>query len=182
MKLHFDAALVQRLFDHSKAAARRLPTMDQLFDARYRRDRTHLVATDQGPPAWPVADDIDPALIPPGLWLVGDDGVYLMSNGDPAALASGEDEEIVFAYAAEADQCRSFGTHRDAKNEAFGGDDGLLLLDAAFVDRLLRLAIGGVLCIDVTAQIATPALPDPEAFADNGCVSPPVYFSARLSA
>ena len=86
------------------------------------------------------------------------------------------------ADAAEADECRLFGDRRDAKNAAFGADDGLLLLDAALVDRLLRLAIGGIVCIDVTDQIVSPALPDPEAFADSSSAKQPVYAAARLSA
>ena len=38
MRLHFDLALVRRLLDHSKAATERRPSLDQLYEGRFRRD------------------------------------------------------------------------------------------------------------------------------------------------
>jgi Protein of unknown function (DUF3085) len=56
-----------------------------------------------------------------GLWLVGDEGVYLMSN---AALAEGEKLDVVYARECNPetvpfDQCWS------VKRQTFGGDDGV---------------------------------------------------------
>jgi hypothetical protein len=71
----------------------------------------------------------------PGLWLVGDDGVYLLSNGDPALLAFPNDKDEakrrkqVVAYARE---CNPLTMQPDkvddVKVRAFGGDDGLLFI------------------------------------------------------
>lgn len=161
MRLHFEAAVVRRLFDHSKAALRRFPTMDQKLDRRYRRDGKDISFLDLIPAAWPDDDVVDQSLIPIGLWLVGDNGIYLLSNGDPPLLASMPDKEIEVAYAAEADPRRLGGRQRDVTTEAFGQDEGVIVLDAAFLEWLLKLAIDGVVCIDLTAQTAAPALPDP---------------------
>lgn len=67
----------------------------------------------------------------PGLWLVGDQGVYLMSNGKLA-----EGMRPMVCYAAECDP----STNPDwwhYKQRHFGGDDGIDFLDAAEVLRLI---------------------------------------------
>lgn len=116
MKLHFDAAQVIRLLDHAKAAPRQ----------RRRYDFC----------------PVDPA----GLWLVGDQGVYLMSNGDPALPRDGAH----IAYAREVDPTKlGFDEWWAAKRASFGGDDGCEFLDARAV-RAALLAAGEVLPIDVT--------------------------------
>jgi hypothetical protein len=61
----------------------------------------------------------------PGLWLVGDEGVYIMSNGKLA-----EDQRPLVVYAQECDP----KTNSDCwhyKRQHFGGDDGVEFLDAA---------------------------------------------------
>lgn len=61
----------------------------------------------------------------PGLWLVGDHGVYLCSNG---ALAEGA--KPLVAYAEECDPARNDDWF-EVKRRTFGGDDGLEALIAA---------------------------------------------------
>lgn len=66
----------------------------------------------------------------PGLWLVGDEGVYIMSNG---RLAAGQRPLVI--YAAECDP----STNPDwwhYKRCHFGGDDGVDFLDADAIERL----------------------------------------------
>lgn len=60
----------------------------------------------------------------PGLWLVGDQGVYIMSNGK---LASGD--RPLFLYS---DECHPIGNPDwyDYKRCHFGGDDGIEFIDA----------------------------------------------------
>ena len=61
----------------------------------------------------------------PGLWLVGDEGVYLMSNGIPVLKRIRSDETIV-AYAHECNPKKMpFNTWWEAKSFTFGGDDGV---------------------------------------------------------
>ncbi|MBB3933695.1 hypothetical protein GGR25_004773 [Kaistia hirudinis] len=67
----------------------------------------------------------------PGLWLVGDEGVYLLSNG---RLAEGQRPLVVYAA-----EC-SPKTNPDCwhyKRRHFGADDGIEFLDAAELDRLM---------------------------------------------
>ncbi|MFC5384677.1 DUF3085 domain-containing protein [Aquamicrobium segne] len=61
----------------------------------------------------------------PGLWLVGDEGVYLMSNGK---LAAGERPLLVYS-----DECHPLGNPDwyDYKRRHFGGDDSVEFIDAA---------------------------------------------------
>jgi hypothetical protein len=72
----------------------------------------------------------------PGLWLVGDEGVYIMSNGK---LAEGERALVLYS-----EQCHPVG-NRDwwqYKRRYFGGDDGVEFIAAEqlvpLFDRNLR--------------------------------------------
>lgn len=60
----------------------------------------------------------------PGLWLVGDEGVYVMSNGK---LAVGSRPLVVYS-----DECHPIGNldWHDYKRRHFGGDDGVEFIDA----------------------------------------------------
>lgn len=71
-----------------------------------------------------------------GLWLVGDQGVYIMSNGK---LADGQRPLVVYA-----EECQP-GVNPDwwtYKVRHFGGDDGVEFLDAERVLRLINADIG----------------------------------------
>jgi len=66
-----------------------------------------------------------------GLWLVGDEGVYLLSNGNLA-----KDQRALVCYAEECDP----STNQDYwhyKRRHFGGDDGVDFLDAVELERLM---------------------------------------------
>ncbi len=60
----------------------------------------------------------------PGLWLVGDEGVYIISNGK---LANGQRPLVVYS-----DECHPNGNPDwwDYKRRYFGGDDGIEFIDA----------------------------------------------------
>ncbi|RVD01308.1 DUF3085 domain-containing protein, partial [Mesorhizobium sp. M7A.F.Ca.ET.027.02.1.1] len=66
----------------------------------------------------------------PGLWLVGDEGVYIMSNGK---LAEGSRALVVYA-----EQChpKGDGDWWDYKRRHFGADDGIEFIEA---ERLIPL-------------------------------------------
>ena len=72
----------------------------------------------------------------PGLWLVGDQGVYIMSNGK---LAEGQRPLVIYA-----EQChpKSDIDWRDYKRRHFGADDGIEFIEAERViplfDRNMR--------------------------------------------
>lgn len=69
----------------------------------------------------------------PGLWLVGDHGVYLCSNGKLAGARP------LVVYAEECDLTRN-GDWFETKRRTFGGDDGVEFLDAVELERLMSAA------------------------------------------
>jgi hypothetical protein len=85
------------------------------------------------------------AITKPGLWLVGDEGVYLTSNGsfsehlkDPIAYAVGINPMV-----------DDSDTWADAKDRVFGGDDGVV--DVPGIDELKERIASGVefICLDM---------------------------------
>ncbi|ODT77201.1 MAG: hypothetical protein ABS76_28585 [Pelagibacterium sp. SCN 64-44] len=72
----------------------------------------------------------------PGLWLVGDQGVYIMSNGK---LAEGNRPLVIYA-----EECHPLGDFDwwDYKRRHFGGDDGIQFLDAEGVLRTINALAG----------------------------------------
>ncbi|MEO8685382.1 MAG: DUF3085 domain-containing protein, partial [Devosia sp.] len=81
----------------------------------------------------------------PGLWLVGDDGVYMLSNGK---LAEGQKALVCYAH-----ECNP-SLNPDCwhyKRQYFGGDDGIELLDAAEVLHLIEAMPDAThLCVAMT--------------------------------
>lgn len=80
----------------------------------------------------------------PGLWLVGDQGVYLLSNGK---LAEGERALVVYS-----DECHPVGNPDwwHYKRRHFGGDDGIEFLDA---DRLIPMFDRNMRCTHLRVQL-----------------------------
>lgn len=73
----------------------------------------------------------------PGLWLVGDHGVYIMSNGK---LAEGVKPLVVCADECDPEKCDDWF---EVKRRTFGGDDGVDFLDADSLEALIAAAPGG---------------------------------------
>ena len=67
----------------------------------------------------------------PGFWLVGDQGVYIMSNGK---LTEGDRPLVLYS-----DECHPVGNPDwyDYKRRHFGGDDGIAFIDAEQLIPLL---------------------------------------------
>jgi hypothetical protein len=95
-----------------------------------------------------------------GLWLVGDQGVYLMPNttdGPRAASRKPGDGNFV-VYARECDPTKlEFDTWWANKRASFGGDDGVEFIAMADIEQLIagRSPAGAVadhLFIDITAS------------------------------
>jgi hypothetical protein len=66
-----------------------------------------------------------------GLWLVGDEGVYMMSNGK---LVEGQRPLVIYA-----EECnrKTNPDHWHYKRRYFGGDDGVEFIDAIELDKLI---------------------------------------------
>lgn len=148
MRLHFELALIRRLLIHAKTAREHRPTFDQMCDGQFRRDGKTF-DFDGSSADFPTSDDVDLAKVPAGLWLVGDSGVYLMSNGTPPLLVNGSSSNHIVAYAAECDP-RNPGDWWDVKRAAFGGDDGTVFLEASFIEGLIARGRADSVCLEVT--------------------------------
>ncbi|WP_315927494.1 DUF3085 domain-containing protein [Mesorhizobium sp. SP-1A] len=85
----------------------------------------------------------------PGLWLVGDHGVYLCSNG---SLVDGA--RPLVAYAEECDPAGN-GDWFEVKRRTFGGDDGVDFLDAESLEALIAASPG---CTHVRIAFAEDAM------------------------
>ncbi|WP_108610779.1 DUF3085 domain-containing protein [Aminobacter sp. MSH1] len=80
----------------------------------------------------------------PGLWLIGDQGVYIMSNGK---LADGDRPLVVYSY-----ECHPVGNPDwfHYKHRHFGGDDGIEFIDAG---RLIPLFDRNFRCTHLHVQL-----------------------------
>jgi hypothetical protein len=80
----------------------------------------------------------------PGVWLVGDEGVYIMSNGK---LIEGERALVIYA-----EQCHPKGDIDwwDYKRRHFGADDGIEFIEA---ERLIPLFDGNFGATHLSLQV-----------------------------
>lgn len=129
MALHFDAVAVQRLLDHSLSSPGWVaPT------ARISKDSV-LACDDESLPAGR-----------PGLYLVGDDGVYLVSNGLPGLKVEKDHSHIVYS-----DESNSLLMTPErwvsAKLASWGGSDGVKFLSANNVQAWLASAQNGKVAV-----------------------------------
>jgi hypothetical protein len=97
----------------------------------------------------------------PGLWLVGDQGVYLMSNGNPGSLKPDGSGSHVVCYADQVDPVKlEFDTWWANKRASFGGDDGCDLLEADVIRRAITAAgTSDRIALNVTPQFIEVAAP-----------------------
>lgn len=81
----------------------------------------------------------------PGVWLVGDEGVYLCSNGK---LVQGQKPLVVYSA-----ECHPVGNPDwyDYKRHHFGGDDGVEFIEA---ERLLPLFDQNRRCTHLHVQLS----------------------------
>lgn len=147
MLMSFDARHVLNLLELAERCPERRYTFEQLADPAFLRadldpDRRQALEemTTNGI-CWNARpEDLDPRKVPPGLILVGDEGVYLLANV-PHDIAVGDmaDKGGHVAYAREADPRRlPFEAWYAAKTEGFGGDDGTEFLDGAGLRPVLE--------------------------------------------
>jgi hypothetical protein len=106
--IHFNLEDLKPLIDHARAAPEHV--------AGY---------SDTGKPA-------------PGLWLVGDQGIYLMSNGKPHLQKPGAaPDHSLIVYAKECNPDKDPDGWWDAKQSLYGGDDGVDTIPLAIIDELM---------------------------------------------
>lgn len=154
MDLTFDAKHARALLEISAKSTSRQPNFEQLHEPRYWRDdldadRRAKMQKDLDEKGFAMdvgIEDIDISKIPAGLWLVGDRGVYLMSN-----VTSEEAKAAPVAHVCYADEVNpekmSVDEWYDAKGAIFGGDDGVEFLPAEALEGALE---GDKLRLDMT--------------------------------
>ena len=103
---------LRAIIAHARTASQRKPSYEQLYDEDLLKDGCE--------PGY--SDSIDHDKIPPCLWLVKDDGVYLMSNGTPGLPGAGSRPNLV-VYAKEADPIHDPDGSYDNARRIAGGDD-----------------------------------------------------------
>lgn len=126
--LKFPIEIVKKLVAESDDATEYVATLDDLFNADLYPNKV-LVNSDgkteeevekNGGLFWPSSDYIDGSKIKPSLQLVGDSGVYLITNADVKGTPA---ERGTVAYAVgmnpEVDE-----DYYERKRDVFGGDDG----------------------------------------------------------
>jgi hypothetical protein len=118
--LTFNVGEVRKIYEHAKAATAHSPDIAHLFDPAFHKGGT-VVKKD----GWPDKDNLIMDKIPACLTLVGDHGIYLMSNGSPAQLKEEGKTSRVVVYAKESNpDSLEFDDWYTAKEVIFGGDDG----------------------------------------------------------
>lgn len=128
MLLNFLKQDVQKILDHTKNSNRHI--------AIYEEESTNR----------------------PGILIVGDEGVYLMSNGEPGLLQDGTEGEATPekpAFVVYARECNPktlpFEEWRLVKEESFGGSDGVEFLETDFIEAAL-LRPGEYIQLSVTEE------------------------------
>lgn len=92
---------------------------------------------------------------PPGFWLVGDEGVYIMHNG------KNEDKPKHLAYALECDpNALDFDTWWDNKRATWGGDDGADYIEPEAIIHVATTP-GALLRLSFTPEAVTFVIDEP---------------------
>lgn len=127
-KLLFNVAEVRRILEHAQNSDTHCPTFGQCMDGRYRIDGRDWDRSN-GLGSLSVKQ-VDKGKVPAGLHLAGDQGVYLMSNGEPPQQdPAHEDTHAVVSYALGINPEVDADWY-EAKRSMFGGDDGLEFIPA----------------------------------------------------
>lgn len=121
--IHFNVGEVRVLIAHTLAAPSHSPSYEDLFNPKYHKGGKVLKKD-----GWPDGNNIDESLLPAGLFLVKDQGAYLMSSGKPG-LQKPDGKGSVVAYAAEVNPEKlEFDDWYEAARRIFGGDDCVITL------------------------------------------------------
>ncbi|WP_297500567.1 DUF3085 domain-containing protein [Ferrovum sp.] len=133
--LRFNVGEVRKLYNHSMAAKEHFASARDAFEDKYHKGGKVVM---QDGVEWPDAKNIDTTLIPAAICLVGDQGVYLMSNGLPPMLVEGSETKRVVAYAKGVDPRTDEEWYR-VKRDVFGGDDGVEHLPLSLFSDLMEM-------------------------------------------
>lgn len=120
------------------------PTMEDLFNCELypggvpldAEGRTEKEAESAGDIFWPSSEKVDLSKVELQLQLVGDQGVYLMTNVKyPAGETPANENMVVYASGCNPDKDDDFYENKCHK---FGGDDGSISLPFSWVEHALK--------------------------------------------
>lgn len=110
----FDAVRVRELLKHSQGCRLHEPTLGQSYEKFGDRMMREQIPQEE--------KDALRKQIEPGLWLVKDDGLYLMSNGNPRMPLEPQGSNVAYAEGFSDKDLQSEGVY-EALRVAVGGDD-----------------------------------------------------------
>lgn len=87
--------------------------------------------------------------------MVGDQGIYLMTNtatGMKAPDWTPENTNNLVAYADECNPEKDFDDWYDTKRQCWGGDDGVMFLPAEFIQEAINRTKNGKVAFNVTPK------------------------------
>lgn len=128
--LSFDITQARTLVDHAKSSPEHRPTFSQQFEQELWKEGVGPLSDEQIFQS--KGEHMDPSKIPAGLWLVKDQGVYLMSNGNPG-LKNEDGKGYKVCYAEGMNPKADEGWY-EAACSAVGGDDFAEFIPAAWVE------------------------------------------------
>ena len=158
MHATFNTAHVKILLEASKASHNRIPSLEQIFKPEFWKEtmtphRKKLLLEEIETSNFPFSatlEDVDETKIPAGLWLVGDEGIYLMSNAPSEEVKLKTQKHV--AYAKEANpEVMNREDCDHAKLAIFGGDDGCDFISIDLIEKVLN-ASGKNFVIDITPE------------------------------
>lgn len=118
---------LRALIAHSKNAKARQPSYEQLYDESLLKDGCK--------PG--LSESIDPEKIPAALWLVKDQGIYLMSNNTTNLPGPGSNSNLVH-YADEANPEKDPDGYYENARQIVGGDDFVEAIDIDVFENALH--------------------------------------------
>lgn len=128
--LTFITAEVARVIADVLAAKAFRPNYADLYNPEFHKGGV----VKKGADGFPDGDNIDPAKLKPALWLVKDNGIYLMGN---AVFMKGQ-ETAVLAYAVEANPEKlSFEEWWENAGRIMGGDDSCESLRVEWFEKAI---------------------------------------------
>lgn len=106
--------------------------------AKIHFNRAQVVALVAHAKAAPQHNKLYDEVTGPGLWLVGDSGIYLMSNGNPP-MAKDDPNRVVYCKQSDPTKAKDGDDEwYENKRRIFGGDDGVQFIPLAALEKSLN--------------------------------------------
>lgn len=143
-KLYFPIAELLPILDHAEAAPAQSVSFSQMFDKTLWKPGT--VPADGG---YCRTEDIDQSKLKPQIFIVKDDGVYIMSAGQPRQLIAQGEKRCVVSYADGCDPDKNPDCWEHVRALCGGDDFGLDVPTALLRQAISRKPAAKRLCVSL---------------------------------